>query len=113
MNAQNSTETIVIPKFTNNPIDTVIKIRQVRARMIVCPAMILANRRIIKANGLVNTPKNSTKGMIGNGSFREIGALGQKTAVTAMLPVMLAPPGKTGMIPIRLLIRIKKKTVSR
>ena len=62
MNAQNSTETIVIPKFTNNPIDTVIKIRQVRARMIVCPAMILANRRIIKANGLVNTPKNSTKG---------------------------------------------------
>ena len=25
---------------------------------------------IIKANGLVNTPKNSTKGMIGNGSFR-------------------------------------------
>lgn len=36
-----------------------------------------------------------------------------KTAVTAMLPVMLAPPGKTGMIPIRLLIRIKKKTVSR
>ena len=70
MNAQNSTETIVIPKFTNNPIDTVIKIRQVRARMIVCPAMILANRRIIRANGLVNTPKNSTKGMIGNGSFR-------------------------------------------
>ena len=42
MNAQNSTETIVIPKFTNNPIDTVIKIRQVRARMIVCPAMILS-----------------------------------------------------------------------
>ncbi len=47
MNAQNSTETIVIPKFTNNPIVTVIKIRQVSARIIVWPAMILANRRII------------------------------------------------------------------
>ncbi len=30
----------------------------------------LANRRIINANGLVNTPKNSTNGMIGKGSFK-------------------------------------------
>ena len=35
------------------------------------------------------------------------------TPVTAMLPVMLAPPGKTGKIPIRLLIRMKKNAVSR
>ena len=33
--------------------------------------------------------------------------------VTAMLPVMLAPPGKIGKMPIRLLIRMKKKAVSR
>ena len=116
------------------PIEAVMNIRQVNARMIVCPAMILANRRIIRANGLVSMPKNSTKGMIGNGNFRKIGALGQNisfqyslvanrftarnvhkasTAVMVILPVILAPPGKIGIIPIRLFIRMKKKTVSR
>ena len=35
------------------------------------------------------------------------------TNVIAMLPVTLAPPGKIGIIPIRLLIRIQKKTVCR
>ena len=32
---------------------------------------------------------------------------------TAIFPVILAPPGKIGMIPIRLLIKIKKNTVSK
>jgi len=46
--------------------------------LIVCPAMILANRRIIRANGLVNTPKNSTKGMIGNDLYHGIdGVVGE------------------------------------
>ena len=70
-------DTSVIPIFTQMPIDTVMKIKQVNAKMIVWPAMILANKRIIRANGLVNIPKNSTKGMMGIGNFRKIGVLGQ------------------------------------
>ena len=70
-------DTSVIPIFTQMPIDTVMKIKQVNAKMIVCPAMILANKRIIRANGLVNIPKNSTKGIMGIGNFRKIGVLGQ------------------------------------
>ena len=35
------------------------------------------------------------------------------TAVTVMLPVRLAPPGKIGIKPIRLLTRMKKNKVSR
>ena len=67
MNAQNKTDTIVIPKFTATPMVAVMNIKQVSAKIIVWPAMMLANRRIINANGLVNTPKNSTNGMIGKG----------------------------------------------
>ena len=78
MNAQNSTETIVIPKFTNNPIDTVIKIRQVSTSIAMCPASILAKRRIIKANGFVKIPKNSMNGIIGTGTFSHQGTSGQK-----------------------------------
>ena len=134
MNAQNKTDTIVIPKFTATPIVTVMNIKQVSAKIIVWPAMMLANRRIINANGLVNTPKNSTNGMIGKGRFQVDRRFGPKisfqytfvanrltainvqsanTPVTAIFPVILAPPGKTGMIPIRLLIKIKKNTVSK
>ena len=134
MNAQNSTETIVIPKFTNNPIDTVIKIRQVRARMIVCPAMILDKQTDHQGERLGEYAEKLDKRHDWQRQFQIDRCFGQnisfqysfvanrltainvhpaKTAVTAMLPVMLAPPGKTGMIPIRLLIRIKKKTVSR
>ena len=70
MNAQNKTDTIVIPKFTATPIVTVMNIKQVSAKIIVWPAMMLANRRIINANGLVNTPKNSTNGMNRQGQFQ-------------------------------------------
>ena len=70
MNAQNKTDTIVIPKFTATPMVAVMNIKQVSAKIIVWPAMMLANRRIINANGMVNTPKNSTNGMIGKGSFK-------------------------------------------
>ena len=36
-----------------------------------------------------------------------------KTPVTAMFPVTFAPPGKIGIRPNRLLIKIKKNTVKR
>ena len=36
-----------------------------------------------------------------------------KTNVIVILPVTLAPPGNTGMIPIKLLIKMKKNTVNR
>ena len=42
MNAQNKTDTIVIPKFTATPIVTVMNIKQVSAKIIVWPAMMLA-----------------------------------------------------------------------
>ena len=70
MNAQNKTDTIVIPKFTATPMVAVMNINQVSAKIIVWPAMMLAIRRSINANGLVNTPKNSTNGMIGKGSVK-------------------------------------------
>ena len=59
MNAQNKTDTIVIPKFTATPMVAVMNIKQVSAKIIVWPAMML-----------VNPPKNSTNGMIGKGSFK-------------------------------------------
>ena len=88
----------------------------------------LAKSRMIKAIGLVNMPRNSTTTKIG---FTKPGAGGLKicfqkwpfvlkmitkneitpnTTVKAMLPVTLAEPG---IKPNKLLIRIKKKTVSR
>ena len=96
--------------------------------------MMLANKRIISANGLVKIPKNSIKGIIGIGTFNHVGTSGQKisfqyafvpytlvmmnvhkasTKVMAMLPVTLAPPGKIGISPIRLFTRMKKNAVSR
>ena len=77
MNAQNKTDTIVIPKFTATPIVTVMNIKQVSAKIIVWPAMMLANRRIINAKGLVNTPKNSINGIIGIGTLSHQGTSGQ------------------------------------
>ena len=65
MNAQNKTDTIVIPKFTATPIVAVMNIKQVSAKIIVWPAMMLANRRIISANGFVKIPTSSIAGIIG------------------------------------------------
>ena len=37
-----------------------------RARITVCPAIMLAKRRIANANGLVNKPRTSTNTISGN-----------------------------------------------
>ena len=101
----------------------------------MCPAVMLAKSRTISTNGLVNTPIISTIGMIGSGTLSHQGTPGVLTMsfqysflpenwvtknvnraripVTAMFPVRLAPPGKMGIRPIRLLKSMKKKSVSR
>ena len=43
-----------------------MKIRQIRLNTIICPAVIFANKRIIRANGLENNPIISTGIIIGN-----------------------------------------------
>ena len=134
INTPNKTDTTVIEPFIAGPILTVMNIKLVKARITECPAIIFANKRIIKANGFVKTPNNSTTGINGTGTFNQLGTSGQnisfqyslfpnkltakkvnnaKTNVTAILPVTLAPAGKTGISPIRLFKKIKKKTVSR
>ena len=40
--------------------DAIMKIREMRQMIRICPATIFANNLIIKANGLVNMPKIST-----------------------------------------------------
>ena len=41
-------------------------IKQSKDKIITCPAVILANRRMQSANGFVNKPMNSTTIIIGN-----------------------------------------------
>ena len=55
----NSTETMLIDVLIATPILAVTNMILVNAKMIECPAKILANKRIIKANGLVKIPNNS------------------------------------------------------
>ena len=131
---QKITDTTVIEPFTTGPMLTVTNTRQVRLRITACPAIMLANRRIISAKGLVRIPTNSMAGIIGTGHLSQVGTSGQKISfqysrvpntlvmmnvamansrVIAMLPVTFAPPGKIGTNPIRLFIRMKKNTVSR
>ena len=95
-----------------------------------CPAIILAKRRIINANGLVKILNSSITGMRGTGNFKAIGTSGQnisfqysllpkilitnievmaKNIVILMLPVTFAPPGNTGISPTRLQVKIKKE----
>ena len=102
--------------------------------MITCPAVILAKSRTVKENGLVNISMNSNAGIKGTGSFNQVGTSGfivcfqnafvldacvmtkvnnAKVSVTAMLPVMLAPPGKNGNNPIMLHKNIKVNTLNR
>ena len=116
------------------PIFPQMKITQVKDRMMAWPPMILANRRTIKAKGFVKMPKNSITGIIGTGTFNHVGTSGQKISfqysrlpnrlmakrvqkakknVMVILPVTLAPPGKMGSSPKRLLKNIKKKHVIR
>ena len=110
-----------------------IKIRQIRLSTIICPAVILANNLIISANGFENKPIISTGIIIGKSHKGTPGAAKiclqyvllplncvirnvqvAITKVTAIFPVTFAPKGGgNGISPIRLLIRIKKKTDNR
>jgi len=106
----------------------VMKITNVNDKIMACPAIMLANKRIISAKGLVNTPKSSINGITG-GIFNQSGTLGQRISfqysllpkrftanmvpkasnkVMLMLPVTLAPPGKIGISPKILVVKMKK-----
>ena len=95
----------------------------------MCPAVILANSLIIKANGFVKTPNISIGIIIGSSGNGVPGGLTRcfqyplfadtviiinvkpdKTKVTEILPVTFAAPGGS---PSKLFINIKKKTVSK
>ena len=62
---QNNTDTTVIDPLTAGPMLTVTNTRHVRLRITACPAIMLANRRIISANGFVKIPTSSIAGIIG------------------------------------------------
>ena len=134
MKILNSTDTMLMEVLIATPMLAVTNTMLVNAKMMECPAMMLANRRIIKANGLVKIPNNSIAGINGIGHFRKVGTSGHNisfqyslvpntltatkvhsanTMVMAMFPVTLPPPGKTGINPMILLMKIKKKAVSR
>ena len=120
-----------------DPIDVLIcqvmKITKVKDKIIACPAIMLAKRRIISAKGFVKMPKTSINGITG-GIFSHSGTLGHRISfqyslfpkrftanmvptasnnVMLMLPVTLAPPGKIGMSPSRLFVKMKKNTVNK
>ena len=78
MKMQNRTLTTVIEAHMVAPIWAVTKTTLVNANMMMCPAMMLAKRRMVSENGLVNTPMNSMVGMMGSGALRKMGTSGQK-----------------------------------
>ena len=112
----------------------VIKMTHEGERMIACPPIMLANKRTMRAKGLVKIPNNSMTGIIGTGHFNQVGTGGHNisfqysllpnrltrimvqmanTNVMLMLPVMFAPPGKIGSSPNKLVMKIKKNAVSK
>jgi hypothetical protein len=109
-----------------------IKMRQIRLKITICPAVIFANNRIIRAPGFENSPIISTGIIIGESQrgtpgvakicFQYIfvplncvikNVTEARNKVTAIFPVTFAPNGKKGIKPIRLLKSIKKNTVKR
>ena len=78
MKIPKSTDMTVMEPLMTGPAFTVMKIMATKLRMAACPAMMLANRRIIKANGLVKIPNSSIIGMRGTGTFNHKGTFGQK-----------------------------------
>src|SRR5690606_34175563 len=95
------------------------------------PAVMFANKRIINAKGLVNTPIIST-GIISGFNHQGTGGLkicpqyylfplnkiisnviAANTIVTAIFPVTLAEPGKNGTKPNTFINHIKKNTVNK
>ena len=103
-----------------------------RLKMVICPPRMLANRRMVNANGFVNSPRNSTGArmiMMGFGtpgtdtisfqySLVPLTCTMTKVKkasgrVNEVLPDTLAPKGKNGISPSRLVKRMKKNSVSR
>ena len=120
MNIIITTDTKLRPEPIRAPNWQVMKITQVNESTMAWPAKMLANKRTIKAKGLVKMPNSSITGIIGIGHFSHVGTLGQNmssqysllpkmlmarnvnsasTSVTARLPVRLAPPGNIGTKP--------------
>ena len=116
---------------TNSDLNT--KINAVKHNMMMCPAVMFANKRIISAKGLEITPISSigaNKNRIGIGTpgiqniccqyalLADMFVINivktESTKVTAIFPVTFAPPpGGIGSKPKRLFIHIKKNTVKR
>ena len=111
------------------PLFEATKINDIKLNIIICPAVIFAKSRIIRAKGFVKTPKISIGIIIGNnatgvpGGFTRcfqyplfadaviiINVKIDNTKVTEIFPVTLAAPGVS---PNKLFIKIKKNTVSK
>ena len=66
INNTNNTESGATPKAAPSPDwDCTINIKEIKLRIVMCPAVMLANNLIIKAKGFVNTPKISIGTIIG------------------------------------------------
>ena len=72
------TLTIVMDELRTTPIVAMMKMIQVKANAIACPAIMLAKRRTINAKGFVKIPKISITGIKGTGTFNQVGTSGQK-----------------------------------
>ncbi len=114
-------------------IESKMNISASRLITIIWPAVILANKRIIRANGFANIPISSTGTIMGRSQKGTPGVAkmcrqypfvplicmiknvnNARVIVRARFPVTLAPKGGgNGISPIILLIRIKKKTDKR
>ena len=81
MNILKRTETPVIPAFIPAPKLTVTKTKLVNPNIIECPAVMFANKRIIKANGFVMVPTNSIICINGKGALRKVGTSGQNKSL--------------------------------
>lgn len=103
------------------------KMIPINAKTMICPAVMFANKRTVKANGFVKTPTISIGIIIGNKAAGTPGGLkmcaqylffaenkvrirvnNAKTSVKLIFPVKLAPPGIIGNSPNKLVIQIKK-----
>lgn len=69
---------VPIPINIPAPADAIMNIIHVMATAIACPAIMLANSRIINAKGFVKIPTNSITGITGIGAFNHVGTSGQK-----------------------------------
>ena len=79
MNSEKATDTTEVPAPTATPPSAAkMKISSVSTITIMCPPIMLANRRTINAAGFVKIPNTSIIGMIGIGNFSQSGTSGQK-----------------------------------